>query len=94
MIVTGHVYQNVLEYFFISQIYHSFFNKVGAHPIFLCMCKRFSTAGLKVSRMVEVVHLCPPCPTDLTPPVSTKLDITHMVRGTTAHATPDTVRCI
>jgi len=83
--VTGHLYQNMLQYFFISQIYHSFFNKVGAYPIFLCMCKRFSTAGLQVSRMVEVVHPCPPCPTDLTPPVSTKLDITHnMVRGTMA----------
>jgi len=46
--LTGHVYQNVLEYFFISQIYHSFFNKVGAYPIFLCMCKIFSTAGLQV----------------------------------------------
>lgn len=39
------------------------------------------------SRLVEVVHMCPPCPTDLTPPVSTKLDIIHMVRGTTARHT-------
>lgn len=87
-VVTGHFYQNMLQYFFISHIYQSFFNKVGAYPIFLCMCKRFSTAGLQVSRMVEVVHPCPPCPTDLNPPVSTKLDITqNMVRGTIAHHT-------
>ena len=62
--VTGHAYQNVLEYFFISQIYQFYFDKVGAHPIFLCMCKRLPTAGLQVSRLVEVVQPCPPCPTD------------------------------
>jgi len=81
--VTGHVYQNMLEYSFISHIYHSFFNKVSAYPIFLCMCKRFSTADLQVSRLVEVVHVSPTCLTGLTPPVSTKLDIIHNMVGDT-----------
>ena len=79
-----------------TSLFHKFttvFSTRWVHILFSYVCARYSQQ--QVCRLAAVVHPCPPCPTDLTPPVSTKLDITHnMVRGTTAHVTPDTLHCI